>query len=135
MIRILWFVHWPLNTFIGYSINSLSSLVNQTLKRTVEDPGFEKSLVKHKCPSNNKIPNGYFSIEVKVTRLLQSLTKVLVTWWSFGPAQYKLLPVRIYFWWTKLFWQTIHIIYEFTTVYREFFASGNFGENDVWKVC
>ena len=27
----------------------------------------------------------------------QSLTKVLVTWWSFGPAQYKLLPVRIFF--------------------------------------
>ena len=26
----------------------------------------------------------------------QSLTKVLVTWWSFGPAQYKLLPVRIF---------------------------------------
>ena len=21
------------------------------------------------------------------------------------------------------------------TVYREFFASGNFGENDAWKVC
>ena len=71
MIRILWFVHWPLNTFIGYSINSLSSLVNQTLKRTVEDPGFEKkSLVKHECPSSNKNPNGYFSIEVKVTRSL-----------------------------------------------------------------
>ena len=28
-----------LNTFIGYSINLLS-FVNQTLKRTVEDPGF-----------------------------------------------------------------------------------------------
>ena len=55
---------------MGYSINSLSSLVNQTLKRTVEDPGFEKSLVKHECPSSNKIPNGYFSIEVKVTRSL-----------------------------------------------------------------
>ena len=23
----------------------------------------------------------------------------------------------------------------YTTVYREFFASGNFGENDAWKVC
>ena len=31
------------------------------------------------------------------------LTKVLVTWWSFGPAPYKLLPVRIFFWWTEFF--------------------------------
>ena len=65
---ILWLVHWPLNTFIVYSLNSLSSLVHQTLKRTAEDPGFEKSLVEHECLSSNKIPNGYFSIEVKVTR-------------------------------------------------------------------
>ena len=35
----------------------------------------------------------------------QSLTKVLVIWLSFGPAQYKLLPVRIFFWWTELFLQ------------------------------
>ena len=27
----------------------------------------------------------------------QSLTKVLVIWWSFGPAKYKLLPVWIFF--------------------------------------
>ena len=46
--------------------------------------------------------------------MFQSLTKVLVTWWSFGPAQYKLLSVRIFFWWTELFWQ-FHIINEFTT--------------------
>ena len=37
------------------------------------------------------------------TSKVQSLTKVLVTWWSFRPAQYKLLPVRIFFWWTELF--------------------------------
>ena len=43
-------------------------------------------------------------------RCVQSLTKVLVTWWSFRPAQYKLLPVRIFFWWTELFWQ-FHIPY------------------------
>ena len=29
-IQILWFVHWPLNTFIGYSINSLSSRQSNT---------------------------------------------------------------------------------------------------------
>ena len=72
---ILWFVHWPLNTFIGYSINSLSSLVNQSLKRTVEDPGFEKSLVKHKCPSSNKIPNGYFSRELARSLALVSIKR------------------------------------------------------------
>ena len=33
-------------------------------------------------------------------------------------AQYKLLPVRIFFWWTKLFWQ-FHIINEFTTCWWE----------------
>ena len=33
----------------------------------------------------------------------QSLTKVRVTWWSFGPAPYKLLLVRWFFWWTELF--------------------------------
>ena len=38
----------------------------------------------------------------------QSLTKVPVTWWSFGLAPYKLLPVRIFFWWTDFFDNSIH---------------------------
>ena len=81
---ILWLVHWPPNIFIGYSINSLSSLVNQTLKGTVEDPGFEKSLVKHKCPSSNTIPNGYFSIEVKVIGFGVNETVSLVEYFTYA---------------------------------------------------
>ena len=45
----------------------------------------------------------------------QSLTKVLVTWWSFGPAEFKLLPVRIFVWWTDRTELFGHIINEFTT--------------------
>ena len=46
--------------------------------------------------------------------LMQRLTKVLVTWWSFGPEPYNLLPVQICFWWTELFLQ-LHTFNEFTT--------------------
>ena len=37
------------------------------------------------------------------TSQFQSLTKVPVIWWSFGPAQWQSLPVQIFFWWTESF--------------------------------
>ena len=46
---------------------------------------------------------------------LQSLTKVLLTWWSFGPAPYKLLPVRIFFFVGLNFFRQFHTFNEFIT--------------------
>ena len=59
-----------------------------------------------------------FKFGSKILHGVQSLTKVLVTWWSFRLAQYKLLPVWIFFWWTELFWQ-FHIINNLLRVGRK----------------
>ena len=51
--------------------------------------------IKHKREKTVAI---HFNVENHTfLHMKQSLTKVLVTWWSFGPAQYKLLPVWILF--------------------------------------
>ena len=51
-----------------------------------------------KCLSQPEVGEAIFVFRsARKSQTWQSLTKVLVTWWSFGPAPYKLLPVRIFF--------------------------------------